>query len=210
MKSNDNDNLVASRIKNQELVKKKHAHIANAAYKLFIKKGYNQTSIRDISRAAGMAMGNLYDYISNKEDILYLVYQEHYNRLRKILYSEDLLKSKNPRESLILFIANFLKNKKLFAHESQIIRHELRYLSKNKLTEAYEKEAELIRKLEQIIQSGVKQNVFNTETPYFTACFIISQLNIWVMNRWTFKEKYSEQEADNLVIDHIMKLIGRY
>ena len=55
---------VSSRIKNPELVRKKHLLIAKKATKLFIKKGYHQTTMREISKATGMAIGNLYDYIS--------------------------------------------------------------------------------------------------------------------------------------------------
>ena len=56
---------VETQIKDSELVRKKHLQIAMGASKLFIKKGYFQTSIREISKASGLTMGNLYDYITD-------------------------------------------------------------------------------------------------------------------------------------------------
>lgn len=50
-----------SKIKNSKLVKNKQLLIAKKAAKLFIKKGFANTTIREISKATGLAMGNLYD-----------------------------------------------------------------------------------------------------------------------------------------------------
>lgn len=48
--------LIQTQIKNDDLVKKKQLQIAIGASKLFIKKGYQQTSIREISKAAGLSV----------------------------------------------------------------------------------------------------------------------------------------------------------
>jgi len=66
--------VLETQIKSSELVQKKRLQIATGASKLFIKKGCAQTSIRDISKATGLTIGNLYDYITRKEDVLYLVF----------------------------------------------------------------------------------------------------------------------------------------
>jgi len=48
----------------------KRIEIARIAMALFAKKGFENTSIREITKAAGMGKGTFYDYFSNKEEIL--------------------------------------------------------------------------------------------------------------------------------------------
>jgi AcrR family transcriptional regulator len=67
---------VDTQIKDDELVRKKRLQIAKGASKLFIKKGYHKTSMREISKATGLTIGNLYDYITKKEDVLYKLCQK--------------------------------------------------------------------------------------------------------------------------------------
>lgn len=52
--------------------------ILQAAFKLFIAKGYHGTSMRDIARAAGLAPGSLYNHFEGKEAIFYQVLQQHH------------------------------------------------------------------------------------------------------------------------------------
>ncbi|MCP4682244.1 MAG: TetR/AcrR family transcriptional regulator, partial [Desulfobacterales bacterium] len=40
---------------------------------LFVENGYHKTTTRQIARATGFSIGSLYEYVSSKEDVLYLV-----------------------------------------------------------------------------------------------------------------------------------------
>lgn len=64
---------VVTNIKNQELVIERRRQIVDAAVKLFIKNGYHKTTTRALAKATGMSIGSLYEYVSTKEDVLYLV-----------------------------------------------------------------------------------------------------------------------------------------
>ncbi|MFC1813734.1 TetR/AcrR family transcriptional regulator [Thermodesulfobacteriota bacterium] len=64
---------MAIQIKNPDLVRRRHRQIVDAAVQLFIKNGFHKTTTREIASAAGFSIGSLYEYISSKEDILYLV-----------------------------------------------------------------------------------------------------------------------------------------
>ena len=60
---------VATQIKNQELVKERRRQIVDAAVPLFIERGYHKTT----TQATGLSIGSMYEYISTKDDVLYLV-----------------------------------------------------------------------------------------------------------------------------------------
>ena len=62
-------------VKDQDLIGRRHGQICDAALKLFSRKGYHQTTVREIAEACGLGIGTLYSYIKAKEDILYLVYR---------------------------------------------------------------------------------------------------------------------------------------
>jgi AcrR family transcriptional regulator len=52
--------------------------IIAAAHDLFIKQGYNGTSMRQIARKAGLALGGIYNHFSGKEDIFEAVFLENH------------------------------------------------------------------------------------------------------------------------------------
>jgi AcrR family transcriptional regulator len=72
MQSDDSKEVV-THIKNQELVKQRRRQIVDAAVKLFIKNGYHKTTTRALAKETGLSIGSLYEYVSTKEDVLYLV-----------------------------------------------------------------------------------------------------------------------------------------
>src|SRR4030042_1538316 len=112
MKLRNFHKVVGTQIKNSELVQKKRLQIAMGASKLFIKKGYSQASIRDISKVTGLTIGNLYDYITRKEDVLYLVFDVFHsiwtNRLEEegIFEIEDPIKQLKTAVQQMLVVAN--------------------------------------------------------------------------------------------------------
>jgi AcrR family transcriptional regulator len=73
MVSFDRTKDILTQIKNPELVKRRHRQIVDAAVQLFIEHGFHKTTTRQIAAATGFSIGSLYEYISSKEDILYLV-----------------------------------------------------------------------------------------------------------------------------------------
>ena len=74
MTDRDSETLeVVTHIKNQQLVVERRRQIVDAAVKLFIKYGYHKTTTRALAKATGLSIGSLYEYVSTKDDVLYLV-----------------------------------------------------------------------------------------------------------------------------------------
>ena len=59
--------------KNPDLVRERREVLINAAIAVFVEKGFHNATVRDIGRAADMTQGTIYNYVSSKDDILYLV-----------------------------------------------------------------------------------------------------------------------------------------
>lgn len=73
MDTENDSREVATHIKNQELVKERRRQIVDGAVKLFIEHGYHKTTTRALARETGLSIGSLYEYVSTKDDVLYLV-----------------------------------------------------------------------------------------------------------------------------------------
>lgn len=85
------------------------AKMLNVARKLFWDKGYNATSMRDIAKAYGCRPANIYNFFTNKEEILFQVLREEMEKIvDPIRHLEDDTKSP-PLEQLREIIYVHLK-----------------------------------------------------------------------------------------------------
>ena len=196
---------VSSRIKNPKLVRKKHLLIARKAAKLFKEKGYHRTTMRDISRATGMAMGNLYDYISKKEDILSLVFDAYHDYAQEYMDAKEPPASEDPREELRSFIRRSLNNVQDLRDLILFMYRESRLLPKENMDRAMAKELAQIRTLENIIRKGIDQGVFPDMDPFFAASMIFYQNIFLTLRGWTFAGKYTDEEVRALIEEYILR-----
>lgn len=67
--------LVTSQITNPDLVRKRRDQFVGAAIRQFSKRGFHETTVKDIAADAGVSPGLIYQYVSDKEDILFLALQ---------------------------------------------------------------------------------------------------------------------------------------
>lgn len=79
------------------------------ARRLFWEKGYNATSMRDIARAYGCEPANIYNFFSNKEEILYQVLLEEMEEIIDPIKHLEEGDDTSPIEQLRLIIASHLK-----------------------------------------------------------------------------------------------------
>jgi AcrR family transcriptional regulator len=63
---------VKSRVTDEVLVQRRRSQIIAAAVELFAHQGYYRTTILDVARKAGVSSGLIYQYVSDKEDVLLL------------------------------------------------------------------------------------------------------------------------------------------
>jgi AcrR family transcriptional regulator len=125
--------LISSSAKNLKLIEKKQKQIVEGASRLFFQKGFHGTSIREIAAESGMSMGQLYHYISSKDDILFLVYKHLQELWYEYLVEVGFEDTEDSLERLLRAVQSTIefpaKNRKLF----QFIFSESKYLDKEHL-----------------------------------------------------------------------------
>jgi AcrR family transcriptional regulator len=67
----------ASRISRKQQAQERRLEIIDAALKVFAEKGFSNTTIKNISEAAGTSEGLMYHYFQSKEELLSAVLERH-------------------------------------------------------------------------------------------------------------------------------------
>jgi AcrR family transcriptional regulator len=72
--------------------------IERAALKLFVEQGVAETSIRDISREAGVSQGAMYNHFESKDELAWSLFADHFSEIGQELYhraqEQDSLEAK--------------------------------------------------------------------------------------------------------------------
>jgi AcrR family transcriptional regulator len=160
--------------------------------------------MREVSKATGMAVGNLYDYISKKEDLLCLVFDVYHQYVEETML-EGVLEQQDPKASLQAFIRQSVQNVQNFRDEIVLMYQESRMLPKQNLKKAMAQEIKEIQALTDILQAGVDEGVFRVQEPFFTASMIFYQIIFPTLRGWTLRGRYSEEEMVRLMEEYILK-----
>ena len=203
MKSRNFHKVVGTQIKNSELVQKKRLQIAMGASKLFIKKGYSQTSIRDISKATGLTIGNLYDYITRKEDVLYLVFDVFHSIWANRLEEEGVFEIEDPVKQLETAIQKMVEL--VTSHRDMVLLMytETKLLPKEFMKMILEKESGLVECFERILERGVEKGVFKIKPPFLIANIIVYLLSIEPLRGWNLRRRYKVEEINRHIIEFV-------
>jgi AcrR family transcriptional regulator len=209
MKPRNHQKLVQTEIKNTELVQKKRLQIAMAASKLFVEKGYFSTTMREISKASGLTIGNLYDYITKKEDVLYLVFDVFHSMWVERLEEEELLRIENPLEQLNTAIGKMLELVSEKKDMVLLMYTESKSLSKRFLKTILEKESSLVERFEKILKAGNEIGIFRIKDPYLLANIIVYLLSIDALRGWNLRKQYESEETNDAIKKFILEIALR-
>lgn len=186
-----------SEIKNKDLVEKRRLQICKAAGKLFSKKGYHRTSVKEIAKISGVSIGSLYDYIKNKEDILYFFYEQYINELEKRI-KEETKGAKDPLQELRLALGAYMDTVDLFQDYVLFLYQESKYMKKRDLINIFKLEIFTNDIFIDIIKRGNK-GYFKVKEPLLTGVFISLLTSGWALKRWNLKAYQLANYKDYLI-----------
>lgn len=67
---------IKTTVEDPALVERRRAQLTQAAIACFSERGYHPTTIRDVAERADVSIGLIYQYVGDKEDLLYMALQE--------------------------------------------------------------------------------------------------------------------------------------
>jgi len=179
-------NKIPSRIKDQVLVEERRNQIFECARELFCRKGYHGTGIRELSKETEISLGNLYNYISTKEDILSIVHEKTYEIVLKALRdgTRDIL---DPTDKMRQMIHIELRTMDEYQDLVMLLYQESHILSKESLTIMLKNEEIHVGMFKEVIEDGMAAGVFHVANPLILAHIVKVMIDSWVLKRWAFK-----------------------
>lgn len=195
---------VQTNIKNKDLVSKRRKQIIQAASKLFFEKGFDQTTMREISHASGLTMGSLYDYVRSKDDILVLVYKDVVERFRLSLVGNEKEDREPNPEDLEIILRRMLRQMYKLTKAVQLLYRESWSRRKDVHLQMREIDRQYVSGLVQLLQKGHQKKYFQLKNPTVTANLIFLLTSIPALREWNLLHINQEE-----VIDTVVKFILR-
>ncbi len=159
----------------EEVAKRRH-EIFHQVVNVFLKKGFQETSMREIAEAAGLGKSTLYDYFKTKDEILVYFFEDQLNDLtaeaQKIAV-QNIPADIRLRQIMGSYIENFQANKNLFlklSFESQRLSAE----SQKQIQQKRHAYQDMIRAL---IDEGVREGVFRKVNSLLAARLLVSAIS---------------------------------
>ena len=178
-----------------ELVSKRRDSIIRSAMTLFLKKGFTQTTTREIAKACGLSIGTLYNYIGSKEDLLVLMSKDLV--LFSNQYSSVVDEKKrfcNADEKLYFFMRRYME----FVNENDDIMLFWYQEAKNLKGEArnilFSSEKEIITIFEKVLAEGKESDEFHVDNTYLMANNIIVICDMWAFKRYLLRKRFTFDE----------------
>jgi AcrR family transcriptional regulator len=107
--------------------------LAVAAH-VFAARGYDRTTMRDLSRASQMSLAGMYYYVKGKEDLLFEIQRGCFERVREGAV-QALAGAAGPEERLQAFIRHHVRFFASHMDEMKVLSHEAESLTGTKLEE---------------------------------------------------------------------------
>lgn len=192
--------------RNNDLFQKRQRQIINKATKLFMKKGYAQTSMREISKATGIDIRNLYYFIKSKEEILFLVIEMIHQTEIELFEKQGILDIDDPilqLRTVIRELVNFVYH---YDREILLLYRESKSLPKRLLKVILARESRVVARIEEILKKGLERKVFQFKDANFTANMIVYELSLHALRNWNMK-KYTKEELIHLLENHVIKAV---
>ncbi|WP_066150854.1 TetR/AcrR family transcriptional regulator [Anoxybacillus sp. P3H1B] len=197
---------VPASVKDERLVKKRRNEMIKGAISLFKQKGFHRTTTREIAKASGFSIGTLYEYIRQKEDVLYLVCDRIYDEVRERM-EKDIDTHHGTIESFKLAIAHYFRVVNELQDEVLVMYQEAKSLTKDSLPYVLNKELQMVGMFENILRACVQNGVFELteqEIQLFAHnIFVLGQM--WAFRRWALHKMYTLEEYIELQTDLLLR-----
>lgn len=161
----------------RERYERKRREVIATAAKLFAERGYQATSISELTAATGLAAGGLYHYIESKEELLILICDELLDPL--LLRAREIVATEAPPATQLRSllhawleqIASHRDHMLVFAQERHVIEREPQWRQVRAQRKAFE------QLLDDVLARGERDRTMHFEDRAFTLLTLLGMVN---------------------------------
>jgi AcrR family transcriptional regulator len=204
--------MVKSKVEVPELIEKRRGQIVKAAIDLFGKRGYHVTTIRDIAKHANVSIGTIYQYVSDKEDVLFLALIEVLDGyLRAIPAALEGLTDPLERFQAAVYAYCAVNGERIDA--TVLAYRETKSLQKARRNLIKQKEIETNKLIGTCIEDCIAAGLFNPIDIELFTYQIVMFSHSWALKAWRFHSLMSLNgyvaRGLNMMLNSVLTESGR-
>jgi TetR/AcrR family fatty acid metabolism transcriptional regulator len=178
----------------------KKPQIIDAAIKVFAKKGFYNSKVADVAKAAGIADGTIYLYFKNKDDLLISLFETKVDELLET-FKNALSVFKSAKDKLNAFIRLYFQLMEEQQDLAEVLQVELRQSSKFIKDYHPQKFFDFLNIIGDIIKEGQQSGEFDSTLSVNTTKLAIFGSIDELARQWilSFEHKFDlKQTASNV------------
>lgn len=193
-----------------DLIHLRRSQLTQAAYKVVGEKGYNDFTIRDIAREAGLSTGLVHYYFKNREDLLFELLKEMNANLKDHL-NKALATLEEPRAILLAFCDeafDLVDREKAYFYVlidfwAQINRNKRIRQANLKLFQSYRDE------IAAILREGTEKGVFTVADVKLTSVIIVSLIQGTIIQYVIDNDAFEYHEIRERVKEQVLSMVTK-
>jgi AcrR family transcriptional regulator len=192
----------------EKLVAERRRQIINCAIDLFVKNGFDETTIADIAAALGWSKGLIYHYVSTKDDVLYLVANDRAEgTTRGFSDLRDRCKKLSPVQAVLKYIDYYYRvvhntqNYQVFLNQlaARLPRKDRKIL--------FDADRFALDVLDEILKRGAGGD-FHIKDTLLMAYNILLIGRTWADRRWFLQKHFELEYYLKIEKDAILRMLG--
>jgi AcrR family transcriptional regulator len=177
---------VVSKVEVPELVEKRQHQILKAAIELYGRQGYHVTTIREVAQRAKVSVGLIYQYVADKEDVLFLALVEVLDSyLREIPRALEGLTDPMERFCAAVHAYGRVIDERIDA--TLLVYRETKSLGRPRRELLKAKEGESNRLISDCIEECVRDGLFDEVDVEMLTYMIVMFCHAWALKSWRFR-----------------------
>jgi TetR/AcrR family transcriptional regulator, cholesterol catabolism regulator len=195
---------VVSKVEVPELVEKRQQQILKAAIETFGKNGYHETTIREVAEAAKVSVGLIYQYVQDKEDVLYLALVEVLDSYQR----EIPLALQGRTEPMDRFCAAV----RAYGHviddridATVLVYRETKWLRRERRDLIKSKETQTNKLISDCIADCVEAGLFGTVDTELLTYQIVMFCHAWALKAWHFQGRMTIDQYVDRGLDLMLR-----
>ena len=192
----------------EALVRERRGQIVRCCTRVFAKRGYSHSSMRELAKACDMSVGNLYHYFGSKEQILYSIINDA--TLRQVEYIERFAAETaklDPVNGLCGLIQKLFEWHEANQEVTLFIYQETRALAARAQKQIFESEGRIHEIFEEAVNRGIASGDFRVSEPGLVANNIMVTAHAWALRRWYLQKRWDFDAFTGWETESIMRTL---
>jgi len=178
--------------------------IADAAIRLFLKRGVSGTSMRDIADAVGVTTGSIYYHFRSKDESINLILERGPRSVELLREYRRSLGDVSPTEALRECAEYWLGHGDKARRYSIFYARESLAIDPSRLRSAQQSVRDAVRFFEGLLDEGIKAGEFKVEDPCLVAFNIWVLMVEWGLRGWLLRgiltiDEYAQRQAEAII-----------